>query len=99
MLSILIFSLAKGRDAAIQCFDSTGLPLLTVGECPADASKVLSAIYRHAQLLTDAEGERPPVVVLERDKRLVCHKIIPTSRILMAQSGGCITAVYRKNYN
>ncbi|VDN98888.1 unnamed protein product [Rodentolepis nana] len=84
---MLISSLAQGKSTAIQCFDSTGLPLVTVGKCSVEASKVLSSIYRHAQLVTDAEGERPPVVVLEREK----------SRILMAQSGGCITAVYSNN--
>ncbi|VUZ47194.1 unnamed protein product [Hymenolepis diminuta] len=78
---------AQGKDTAIQCLDSTGLPLSTIGKCSVEASKLLSAIYRHAQLVTDAEGEKPPVVVLERER----------SRILITQSGGYITAVYRNN--
>ncbi|VDL39826.1 unnamed protein product [Hymenolepis diminuta] len=60
---------AQGKDTAIQCLDSTGLPLSTIGKCSVEASKLLSAIYRHAQLVTDAEGEKPPVVVLERERR------------------------------
>uniref|UniRef100_A0A915EZ69 Late endosomal/lysosomal adaptor and MAPK and MTOR activator 5 n=1 Tax=Echinococcus canadensis TaxID=519352 RepID=A0A915EZ69_9CEST len=62
-------SLAQERDAALQCFDATGLPLLTVGKCPLQASNVLSSIYRHALLVTDSEGEKPPLVIFEREKR------------------------------
>ncbi|KAH9286415.1 hypothetical protein ECG_00984 [Echinococcus granulosus] len=61
----LELSLAQERDAALQCFDATGLPLLTVGKCPLQASNVLSSIYRHALLVTDSEGEKPPLPGLD----------------------------------
>ncbi|KAL5969636.1 hypothetical protein TSMEX_002632 [Taenia solium] len=64
----LELSLAQGRDTALQCFDTAGLPLLTVGKCSLQASHVLPSIYRHALLVTDSEGENPPVVILERER-------------------------------
>uniref|UniRef100_A0A5K3F6H9 Late endosomal/lysosomal adaptor and MAPK and MTOR activator 5 n=1 Tax=Mesocestoides corti TaxID=53468 RepID=A0A5K3F6H9_MESCO len=67
--------LPQVKDTAIQCFDTTGLPLLSVGKSCSHGSNLLPAIHRHALLLTDSRGETSPVVVVEREKRrlLDCH--------------------------
>lgn len=60
--------LSEGQASAIELFDSSGLPVLTAGEC-SQASNVLCSIYRHAVLVTDSEGGKSPLVAIDRRRR------------------------------
>lgn len=62
-------SLVKSNATAIQCFDISGLPLMTVGHCDKKASNVLCSVYRHVCMAVEPYGECDPVVVIERENR------------------------------